>query len=213
MSKIGTLNVILHRPVEGKIKTVTLSRSATGKWYVCFSCEIEKPQPLPKTGNSIGIDVGLESFLTDSNGAKVENPRWYRATERKLKITQRIVSKRKKGGNRRRRAIRQLALAHEKVCNQRLDFHHKLAHTLIQNNDLIAFEDLRIKNMVRNGKLSKGIADAGWGQFLFLLAYKAECAGRSVIRVDPKQTSQLALAVAPLWRRRCPFAFIVAPVG
>jgi len=191
LTKIGVFNVILHRPPEGQIKTVTLSRSATGKWYVCFSCELEQPEPLPATGSRIGIDVGLTSFLTDSNGTKVENPRWYRATERKLKIVQRIVSKRKKGGTRRRKAVRQLALVHEKVGNQRLDFQHKLSLELVRHNDLIAVEDLRIKNMVRNRHLAKSISDAGWGQFLSILSAKAEYAGRTVAKVDPRQTSQL----------------------
>lgn len=191
LTKIGILNVILHRPIEGQIKTVTISKSRTDKWYVCFSCEVKQPEPLPDTGNSIGIDVGLNSFLTDSNGAKVDNPRWYRVAERRLKTAHRKVSRRKKGSKRRRKAVKQLALAHEKTRNQRLDFQHKLANELVQHNDLIAVEALKPKNMVRNRYLAKSISDAGWGQFLSILSAKAEYAGRTVVKVDPKQTSQL----------------------
>jgi len=211
LANIGILNVILHRPIEGKIKTVTISKSRTGKWYVCFSCEVERHDPLPVTNNSIGIDVGLNSFLTDSNGVKVDNPRWYRVTERRLKSAQRTVSRRKKGSNRRRKAVRQLALAYEKTRNQRLDFQHKLANELIQNHDLIAVEDLTIKNMVRNHHLAKSISDAGWGQFLNILSAKAEYAGRTVVKVDPKQTSQLCSGCGAIVKKalsvrvhRCP---------
>ncbi len=190
LTNIGVLNIIMHRPLEGRIKTVTIRR-VNSKWYVCFSCEIEKPEPLPATGERIGIDVGLNSFLTDSEGNHVENPRWYRAAERRLRTVQRTVSRRKKGGKRRRKAVRELANAYEKISNQRSDFCHKLANDLVENNDLIAVEDLKIKNMVRNRYLAKSISDAGWGQFLNILSAKAEYAGRTVVKVDPKQTSQL----------------------
>ncbi|MFQ5796539.1 MAG: RNA-guided endonuclease InsQ/TnpB family protein [Candidatus Bipolaricaulia bacterium] len=190
LNKIGTLKLRLHRPIKGQIKTVTILRKA-GKWYVCFSVILPKPEPLPKTGKQVGIDVGLESFATLSDGTKVENPRWHRQAEHKLKQTHQKVSKRRKGSKRRAKAVRQLQRAHAKVSNQRRDFHHKLARKLVQSHDLIAFESLNINDMVRNPYLAKSIADAGWGNFLRLLNYKAEEAGREVIAVNPQLTSQL----------------------
>ena len=123
LSKIGGVKIKLHRQIQGTIKTVTIKREA-GKWYVVFSCENVPANPLPKTGQSVGIDMGLESFATLSTGEQIENPKWYRQAQRRLKITQRIVSKRRKGGRRRTKAVRLLQRAHAKVHNQRLDFHH-----------------------------------------------------------------------------------------
>ncbi|MFQ5796947.1 MAG: RNA-guided endonuclease InsQ/TnpB family protein, partial [Candidatus Bipolaricaulia bacterium] len=190
LTKIGTLKLRLHRPLQGEIKTVTIRRSA-GRWYVCFSVELPKPEPLPKTGKRVGIDVGIESFATTSDGTQVENPRWYRKAEWELKQAQRKVSKRKKGSKRRAKAVRQLQRVHAKIGNQRRDFHHKLANKLVEKNDVIAFEQLNIKGMVRNKYLAKSISDAGWGQFLRLLCTKAAEAGRAAIAVKPNLSSQL----------------------
>jgi len=190
LTKIGTLKLRLHRPIQGEIKTVTI-QCKVGKWYVCFSVVIPKPDPLPKTGKQVGIDVGIESFATTSDGAQIENPRWYRRAEWKLKQAQRKVSKRKKGSKRRAKAVRQLQRAHVKIGNQRRDFHHKLANKLIAESDVIAFEKLNVKGMVQNPYLAKSISDAGWGQFLRILCVKAVEAGRTAIAVKPQLTSQL----------------------
>jgi putative transposase len=189
LSKIGRVKVIWSRPLEGTPKTVTISREADG-WYVSFACTDVPAQPLPKTGNEVGIDVGLKSFLTTSDGIAVSNPRWLRKMERKLKWHQRRVSRRKKGSKRRKKAVAELAKCHQTVRRQRLDFHHKEANTLIQGNDVIYHEDLEVRNLVKNRRLSKSISDAGWGQFLTILHHRAASAGREVVAVPPQYTSQ-----------------------
>jgi putative transposase len=189
LSKIGRLAVRWSRPLEGTPKTVTISREADG-WYVCFSCANVPVQPLPATGQETGVDLGVEAFATLSNGTRIFHPGWYRKAERTLKTTQRRVSRRKKGSNRRKKAVTLLAKAHQKVRRQRLDFHHKTALALVQTNDTIYHEDLLVRNMVKNHHLAKSIQDAGWSQFLTILSYKAACASRSVIAVTPAFTSQ-----------------------
>jgi putative transposase len=189
LSKIGRIAVRWSRPLEGTPKTVTISREADG-WYVCFSCADVPTQPLPATGQETGIDLGLEAFATLSDGTRIFHPGWYRKAERALKTAQRRVSRRKNGSHRRRKAVQLLAKAHLKVKRQRTDFHHKTALALVRANDTIYHEDLQIRNMVNNHHLAKSISDAGWAAFLTILSFKAACAGRSVIAVNPAFTSQ-----------------------
>src|SRR5581483_1579100 len=189
LAKIGRIAVRWSRPLEGTPKTVTVSKEADG-WYVCFSCVEVPVQPLPPTGQETGIDLGLESFATLSNGTMIHNPRCYRRAERRLKTAQRRVSRRKKGSNRRRKAVQLLAKAHQKVKRQRVDFHHKVALQLVRQNDTIYHEDLQTANMLKNHHLTKSIADAGWRRFLSILAAKAAYAGRRVVAVPPAYTSQ-----------------------
>ncbi len=148
-------------------------------------------QPLPETGQETGIDLGIESFATLADGTIIHNPRCYRRAERRLKTAQRRVSRRKKGSNRRRKAVRLLAKAHQTVKRQRADFQHKTALQLIRVHDVIYFEDLQTANLVKNHHLAKSISDAGWGQFLSILSFKAACAGRRVVAVPPAYTSQI----------------------
>jgi len=185
---IGRIAVRWHRPIEGKIKTLRVIRK-NGKWYACFACEVE-PQPLAPTEKEIGIDVGLSSLLTTSDGEHTENPRWYREEQSRLRVLQRCVSRRKMGGSNRRKAVKQLQNQHEKIANRRKDFLDKTVCTLVEQNDLIAIEDLQINNMVRNHRLSKSILDAGWGHFRQQLNGKAEEAGRVVVAVNPSYTSK-----------------------
>jgi putative transposase len=189
LSKIGRIGVRWSRPLEGTPKTVTISREADG-WYVCFSCAEVATRLLAPTGQETGIDLGLESFATLADGTRIFNPGWYRKAERALKTAQRRVSRRKKGGNRRRKAVKLLAKAHLRVKRQRQDFHHKTALTLVRENDAIYHEDLQTANMVKNHHLAKSISDAGWSQFLRILAAKAAYAGRRVVAVPPAYTSQ-----------------------
>jgi putative transposase len=190
LSKIGRIGVRWSRPLEGTPKTVTISREADG-WYVCFSCADAPVQPLPATGQETGIDLGIEAFATLSNGTRIFHPGWYRQAERALKTAQRRVARRKRGSNRRRKAVTLLAKAHQKVRRQRQDFHHKTALTLVRTNDTIYHEALRPANMVKNHHLAKSISDAGWGAFLTILAYKAAWAGRRIVGVNPAYTSQI----------------------
>jgi putative transposase len=189
LSKIGRIALRWSRPLEGTPKTVTVSRVADG-WYVCFSCADIAVELLPLTGQETGVDVGLTSFATLSNGEHIFNPRWYRKAERQLKTAQRCVSRRKKGSHRRRKAVTLLAKAHLKVQRQRRDFHHKEARKLVQHHDMIYLEDLQVANMVRNQRLAKSISDAGWAQFRAILEAKAGYAGRRVVVVPPAYTSQ-----------------------
>jgi putative transposase len=189
LSKIGRIAVRWSRPLEGIPKTVTIGREADG-WYACFSCADVLVQPLPATGQETGIDLGIEAFATLADGTRVFHPGWYRKAERALKTAQRRVSRRKKGSNRRRKAVTLLAKVHQTVRRQRADFHHKTALSIIRENDTIYHEDLQTANMVKNHHLAKLISDAGWSQFLSILSFKAACAGRSVIAVPPAYTSQ-----------------------
>ncbi len=188
LSGIGRVRVRWHRPIEGAIKAVRIVRKA-GEWYACFACEIEA-QPLEPTGREVGVDVGVHSLLTTSEGEQVENPKWYRAEQKKLRVLQRRVSRRKLGGSNRRKAVAALQHRHECIANRRKDFLNKLAHGLIERYDRIALEELQIVNMAQNRHLSKSILDAGWGYLKLHLAHKAEEAGRVVYWVNPAHTSK-----------------------
>jgi putative transposase len=208
LSKIGRIAVRWSRPVQGTIKTVTVSREADG-WYVCFSCAEVPTRPLPLTGQETGIDVGLKVFLITAEGEPTENPRYYRKAERALQKAQQRVSRRKKGSKRRRKAVALCAKKHQHVRRQRQDFHHKTALTLVRAYDLIYVEAIQPSNLSRrpapkqddtgtyehNGAsrkagLNKSIQDAGWRHFLSILAFKAACAGKRVEAVNPAYTSQ-----------------------
>ena len=184
---IGDLKVTLHRPVEGRIKTVSVKREA-GRWYALFSCEVE-PSPLPPSDEAVGIDVGLTAFATLSDGSEIANPRHLRAAQRKLRIAQRRVAHRTLGSNGRRKAVRLLQRAHARVQHQRADFHHKTSRALVDRYGLICVEDLNVKGLA-GSMLAGAVHDAGWGSFLALLAFKAEGAGRRVVRVNPSGTTQ-----------------------
>ncbi len=189
LSKIGRIPVRWSRPIEGTIKTVTITHEADG-WYACFACEGVPLQPLPATGQEIGIDMGLRVFLVTASGEVVANPRCYRKAEKQLKKAQRRVSRRQKGSTRRKKAVQWLAKKHQKVKRQRRDFHHKTALWLVRAYDVIYLEDLRVANLVQNSHLAKSISDAGWAQFRRILCGKAAYAGRRVIAVPPAYTSQ-----------------------
>lgn len=193
ISKVGKVRIKFSRPIKGQITRLTIKREA-GRWFAAFTCEVE-PQPLPFNPNTIGIDVGLNAFATLSTSEVVENPRHYREAERKLRIAQRKVARRKKGSRGRRKAILLLQRIHAHVRNQRADFHHKLSRRLVNENGLIAVEDLNVKGLTRM-RLAKSVHDAGWPSFIDKLIYKAEDAGRLLIKVDPRGTSQTCLCGA-----------------
>jgi len=188
LSKIGNIKIKQHRDIEGQIKTLTVRREA-GCWYACFSV-VYQPTRLPHNSYSIGIDVGLEAFATLSNGKRIENHRYYKAAQAKLRRAQRRVARRQnKKSKRRRKAILLLQKVHQHVANQRKDFQHKWSYRLVQSFGMIAVEDLNIQGLSA-GILAKAVHDVGWSSFLTMLAYKAENAGRQVVKVDPKYTSQ-----------------------
>jgi putative transposase len=189
LSKVGSVKLHLSRPIEGKIKTCTIKREVSG-WFVIFSVEENQCSHIPKTGESVGVDVGLENFATLSTGEAIANPELLHKAESKIKTLQRAVSRKRRGSQRRKKAVRSLAKAHLKVKRQRLDFCHKTSLDLIRRFDEIAVEDLNIKGMVKNHHLAKSINDAAWGTFLSVLECKAENAGRRVWKVPVHHTSQ-----------------------
>jgi putative transposase len=188
LSGIGRIAVRWHREIDGKIKTARIYCRA-GKWFVAFMCEVEKPEPLPKAGDSIGVDVGLLRLATLSNGEETENPRWDRRILRRLRVIQRSIARKKLGGSNRRKAVRVLQCLMVKVANTRKDFLNKFADELIKRFDKIVFEDLRVAAMAR-GRFAMSILDAGWSYLLSRLTHKAESAGREIVLVDPAYTSK-----------------------
>lgn len=215
---VGHVKVHQHRTVVGKVKTLSVKREGA-KWFVVLTAEQDQPEPLPRTGSALGIDLGIANFLADSNGGFVPNPRHGRRNADRLEAAQQTLAafgrvRRDKRTANHRRAVEKVAKLHGKVRRQRLDHAHKAALVLVREHDVIAHENLTIRNMVRttapkpdpdrpgvflpNGAaaktgLNRSISDAGWGEFLTILTSKAESAGREVIAVDPRNTS-----------RRCP---------
>src|SRR4249919_3853390 len=187
------LKIKLHRPIEGTPKTVHLVHRADGHWYAIIVCEMEphtEHEPTTCEHPDIGIDVGLKSFLTDSEGHTVENPRYYRTSQTTLRRKQRQLCRRQKGSHRRRKAARNTAQTHLKIARQRRDFHFKTAKQYTEQYQMIAVEKLHLLNMTQNHSLAKSIMDASWGAFLDILSEKAERAGHAVVRVNPRFTSQ-----------------------
>ncbi|HWG47559.1 MAG TPA: transposase [Gemmataceae bacterium] len=186
---VGTIRVKLHRPTEGTIKTATLKREAD-KWFVVFSCELPDV-PLADNGKpAVGIDVGLESFLTTSDGEREPNPRYLKKELPALRRAGRAVARKRKGGSKRRKAARRLQTIHARVKNVRHEHHYQVACRLVLAYGLIAVESLNIQGMLGNGRLARAIADAAWGAFVSILKHKAAKAGVAVVEVDPKGTSQ-----------------------
>lgn len=190
VKNVGRFKLFLSRPIEGNIKTVTIRRMPTDKWFVSFSCDNVPAKQFPQTDKEIGIDVGIKSFCVDSSGGQVANPKYLINAEKQLRRRYRKLSRRKKGSGRRNKARILVAKSHERVANQRKDFLHKVANQYIVKFQTIYVEDLKIKNMARNRHLSKSINDSSWGIFFNFLSYKAENAGRQVIKVNPSGTSQ-----------------------
>ncbi len=183
LPKVGWVKTKFHRPLEGKPKNITVSKTKTGKYFVSIQCEVELAHPPAKSGE-IGIDLGLQSFLATSEGWKQGNPRHLQKAEKKVKRLQRRFSRRIKDSVGREKARILLARQHEKVANQRMDFLHKLSTKLVDGYGLIGMEDLNVHGMVKNRRLAKAIATTGWGTFRLMLAYKGEWYGSHVHQVN-----------------------------
>ncbi|HCI82501.1 MAG TPA: transposase [Ktedonobacter sp.] len=210
LSKLGTCKVKLHRKLQGKIKTVTIKREVD-QWYVVFSCEVARSEPLPVSYEDVGIDVGVSHLATLSNAEMIEHPRCLRRGEATLKHRQQSSSRKQRGSHRRKQAGRLVGKAHRKIANQRRDFHHKASRQLVNRYQVLVFEDIKPLNLTRRPKvkqdettgeylpngaaakagLNKSILDAGWGQFVQLCSSKAEDAGRTLLKVSPRFTSQI----------------------
>lgn len=189
LQNVGPVRVRWHReiPAEAVLREASVRRSA-GRWYVCFSLDVPV-RYLPETGCEVGIDVGITTFAATSHGELLVGPRAYRKAEAELRVAHRRVARRQLGSNRRAKAVLQLQRKHEHVRRIRADHAHKLAHGLVNDHDLIAVEDLDVRGLIR-GRLAKDVHDQGWAQFVSFLRDKAECAGREVVLVDPRYTSQ-----------------------
>ncbi len=189
LSKIGSIRIILHREIEGKIKTCTIKKDVD-QWYAVFTTEIEKTVEPVEVKNPIGVDVGLTSLLTLSTGEQIAPPEFLRKLEKKLTKEQMCLNRKKRGSENRKKQRTRIARVHRKIRNQRKDFAHKTSRTLVNTYDLIAFENLNIRGMVQNHHLAKSICDAGWYQLQKLTAYKAEDAGKLVEFCIANGTSQ-----------------------
>jgi putative transposase len=206
---VGRVKVQLHRQVVERVKTIQIKRQGR-RWMLVLSCDDVPANPLPATGRQAGVDVGIVSFATTSDGTHIDNPRWGRAAADKLATAQQRLQRAKRRSKNSERKRGTVAARHRKIANQRKDFHHKQARALVARYDLLVVEDLQIANMLRRAKpapdpdspgqflpngaaakrgLSRSISDAGWGRFVSVLRAKAEEAGRIWIEVDPRHTS------------------------
>jgi putative transposase len=198
LSKIGVVKLKLSRSVVGKIKTCTIKKEID-KWFAIFTVETSV-QPLPKTGESVGLDLGISAFATLSDGTRIDNFKYYDSSRKKLRVAQRRVARRKKGSNRRRKAVLQLRKIHQKIRNQRNDFHHKITAYLVKYYDLIAIEKLSVLGLSR-GILSRQMNDVAAGSFFQKLKFKAVCAGKTIVEVMPHRTSQKCSACGEIVRK------------
>ena len=199
LSKVGLIKIILHRPIAGRIKTLTLRRDRVGNWYACFSCEVEI-EPLPFNDLAIGIDMGLNSFARLSSGDEIANPHFLRRDEKELAKAQRKLSKVEQGTPERARRRRAVMHIHQRIANRRRDFAHQRSRELVDRFGCLVFENLHIQKMLQNHCLAKSIADAAWKQLIQYTTYKAENAGRVVVWVDPRQHLQNMLRLWNLGR-------------
>lgn len=192
LSKIGAVQVVLHRPIEGTPKTVTVSRSRSGKWFVSFSCESDTNELRP-TSEVVGVDVGLAWFATFSTGEKIVHPRFYRRDEADLKRVQRRKEAARQAENWHENAKQQAILAkiHERIANRRSDFAHQESRKLVKRFQIIVFEQLAPQEMGKRSGMRKSIMDVGWSQCIEMTVSKAGEAGRRVILVDPRTTSKM----------------------
>ena len=189
LSKIGSIKIRQHRELPESVKTLTLKRMPSGKWFAVFSCIVEV-QPREKPVKEVGIDVGLKSFAVLSDRTAVENPRYYRKGEGRLKHLQRGLSRKERGSRNWVKAKTKVARLHERVQNRRSDFLHKASRKITDKYGTVYVEGLKIRNMVRNHSLAKSISDASWGRFTQMLAYKEEESGGRVVSVNPWGTTQ-----------------------
>jgi len=185
LPKIGHIKAVIHRELAGTIKTVTVSKDPGGKYFASILCENDEVQPeVNLHGKVLGIDVGLTAVAITSDGSKFANPKPVLKAQRNLKRKQQSLSRKAKGSNSRNKARLLVAKAHERVANARQDYLHKLSTRLVNENQVIAVEDLHVKGMMKNHRLAKAIGDAGWGSFTTMLKYKTAKAGKGYIEVN-----------------------------
>lgn len=182
------VKIIQHRQFTGEIKSCTVSKAPTGKYYISILVDEDMKQ-LPKSNNKVGIDLGIKDFAITSDGEIFENPKWLRKSEKRLAKLQRDLSRKKKGSNNKNKARMKVAKLHEKITNQRKDFLHKLSSKIINENQVVVLEDLKVSNMLKNHNLAKAISEVSWSEFRRQLEYKAEWYGREIIIAPPNYAS------------------------
>ncbi|WP_074021245.1 RNA-guided endonuclease TnpB family protein [Xenorhabdus thuongxuanensis] len=186
--KLAPIEARIHREIQGEVKSITLSRTPTGKYFASMLCDDGKETPVPPdvidADKSTGCDLGLTHFLIRSDGRKQANPRYSIRASKNLRRKQKALSRKRKGSKNRNKARLQVAKSHEKVANGRGDFQHKLSRQLIDENQAVIVETLKTSNMLKNRRLARHIADAGWHSFVTKLEYKAKEAGKHLVRLD-----------------------------
>ena len=184
LPKIGLVKVKKHRDFRGIIKSATISKNPSGKYYISLLVECEDQEKLKYSDNRVGIDLGLKEFAITSDGEMIENPRCLRKSEKRLRKLQKDLSRCKKGSKNREKCRIKLAKQHERIANQRKDFLHKTSKRIIDENQVICLEDLKAKEILKNHKLAKSVSDVSWGEFVRQLQYKADWYGREIIKID-----------------------------
>jgi putative transposase len=192
LPKIGSVKTLLHRQFNGDLKTATVSRNGTGKYFISILVDDGVECPTPETfdaSTTVGPDVGIKDFVVTSDDRKYDNPKFLKDSEKRLKVLQKRLSRKKKGSSNFRKAKLQLAKQHEKVSNQRNDFQHKISFQFISEDQAVAVETLQVENLLKNHKLAKSISDVGWSAFFDKLKYKAERYGKTILHIGQFEPS------------------------